>query len=324
MQNISSFKKGEEFEEYIQHVLFPESDYVLVHRTNNYDQNKDRFAENTLKPDFKFRCKQSQQEFYVEAKFRSHFNQHDKLEVMSLAQRERFLRIQETENIPVFIAVGYKGVASDPQHISFFPLNELIYLDLYPTFLRKFNVEKTSIDYKDLKFQSTTQNHTSTESTTIQIEPIPRKNSPRSLIFISAIFVSILFGWLIIDTLYFNYDDQIQQKTREYYKLVELKNVESLEQYISPKVTKWYNESNLTIDEVKEKTYAHLKAFPKSQTHIRWDTFQVEKVNDDYLATYNIVHTIKTKGKYYNKVYNLTIKALWSKNYKIKSLYEVR
>jgi hypothetical protein len=324
MQDISSFKKGEKFENYVNTVLFPESDYVLVHRTNNYDQNKDRFAENTLMPDFKFRCKRTHSEFYVEAKYRSSFNQQEKLEVMNLAQKDRFLRIQETESIPVFIVVGYKGQPENPTNISFFPLNELLYLGLYPSFLRKFNLDKTPIHYKDLNLETLTNQNTATEINKNTEDNLRSKSGLKKMIIASSLVIFILLSWFVIDKLYFDYNDVIHQKTKEYYKLVELNDVEALGSYISPKVLKWYDESNLTNKEVKEKTYEYLEKFPKSDTDIRWDTFKVERINDDYLAKYKLIHTIKTRGKYYNKVYDLTIEALWSKDFKLKSIYEVK
>jgi hypothetical protein len=40
----TSFKKGDQFEKFVEDTLFQASDYVLVSRTNNYDQNKTRYA----------------------------------------------------------------------------------------------------------------------------------------------------------------------------------------------------------------------------------------------------------------------------------------
>ena len=126
----TSFRKGEDFEKYVEQSLFLKKDFDLVHRTNNFDQNKNRFAENTLHPDFKFRCKKTNNEFYIEAKFRSKFNQNDKLEIMSLAQKERFIIIQKKEKVPVFIVIGYEGWSNNPDKKSLIPLNELIYLKI--------------------------------------------------------------------------------------------------------------------------------------------------------------------------------------------------
>jgi hypothetical protein len=149
----TSFKKGEDFEKYVEQSLFLKKDFDLVHRTNNFDQNKNRFSENTLHPDFKFRCKKTNNEFYIEAKFRSKFNQNDKLEIMSLAQKERFIIIQKKEKIPVFIVIGYQGWSNNPDNISLIPLNELIYLELYPIFLQKFNIKKENISSESLNLK---------------------------------------------------------------------------------------------------------------------------------------------------------------------------
>ena len=149
----TSFKKGEDFEKYVEQSLFLKKDFDLVHRTNNFAQNKNRFAENTLHPDFKFRCRETNNEFYIEAKFRSKFNQNDKLEIMSLAQKERFIIIQKKEKIPVFIVIGYQGWSNNPDNISLIPLNELIYLELYPIFLQKFNIKKENISSESLNLK---------------------------------------------------------------------------------------------------------------------------------------------------------------------------
>src|SRR5690606_7652752 len=130
----NSFKKGDLFEKFVENELFQATDYTLVHRTNTYDQNEIRYAQDTLRPDFKFRCKQTSQEFYVEAKYRSRFNAENKLEVISYTQIERFKGIQREESIPIFIAIGYGGSPENPTNVSLIPLAQLSYLELYSTF----------------------------------------------------------------------------------------------------------------------------------------------------------------------------------------------
>ena len=97
MFNPQNFIIGEQFENFIEKNLFPEELYDLVHRTNNYVQNKERYSEDTLRPDFKFRCKKTQQEFYVEAKYRSKFDSLGKIEITHLKQFRRFEEIIEKE-----------------------------------------------------------------------------------------------------------------------------------------------------------------------------------------------------------------------------------
>ena len=60
-----AFEKGELFEKYVSDVLFPTHAFDLIHRTNSRAQNINRYAADTLKPDFKFRCRETNQEFYI-------------------------------------------------------------------------------------------------------------------------------------------------------------------------------------------------------------------------------------------------------------------
>jgi hypothetical protein len=50
-----SFRKGEAFEDYVRQVIFPASDYKLVHRTHSYHSNRNEFVESSLLTDFLFR-----------------------------------------------------------------------------------------------------------------------------------------------------------------------------------------------------------------------------------------------------------------------------
>jgi hypothetical protein len=54
-----SFKKGQAFENFVETILFPKSDYDLVEKTHDYSQNSVRFVESTTNPDFKFRCRKT-------------------------------------------------------------------------------------------------------------------------------------------------------------------------------------------------------------------------------------------------------------------------
>lgn len=66
-----SFYKGENFENFVEDVLFPQERYILVRRTDTFERNAKRFSESTNDPDFVFRCVHTQQEFSVEVKYRT-------------------------------------------------------------------------------------------------------------------------------------------------------------------------------------------------------------------------------------------------------------
>jgi len=54
-----SFRKGEEFEDYIRKHLFTKDKFTILQRTHDYATNKNDYIENTKEPDFKFRAIQT-------------------------------------------------------------------------------------------------------------------------------------------------------------------------------------------------------------------------------------------------------------------------
>jgi hypothetical protein len=129
----SSFYKGENFENYVENILFPDEYYVLVRRTDTYERNLTRFSESTFDPDFVFRCKKTNFQFAVEAKYRTGLNKDSRLSWSKKYQMDRYIKFN-SEFMPVFIAAGLKGVSEKPESIYLFPLcfreNRYINLDM--------------------------------------------------------------------------------------------------------------------------------------------------------------------------------------------------
>lgn len=314
--NDLSFKKGEQFEEFVENNLFAQTDYELIHRTNSFQQNKKRFAENTMKPDFKFRCKKTLKEFYVEAKYRSKFNSENKIEIISFRQLERFRKIQDAENIPVFIVIGYQGYPNNPENLSLIPINELSYLELYSSVLNKYKINNSIVD----------SNALSKVERKIISEKKSEKNTPnikKQKFIIGLILIAIIssVGFYISQG---SVERKIKKRTTEYYQLIENGNIDALKNYIAPKVNRWYDKSNLTLDQIITETNNYLKKYPRSKTEIRWDTFEINELGDDYLCTYNLVYKITSNGKFKDKIYHLKINAIWGKDLKLKSISEER
>lgn len=325
----SSLEKGDLFEKFVSDQLFKASDYDLIHRTNTFNQNKSRYAEDTLKPDFKFRCKKTQQEFYVEAKYRSGFNANNMIEVISYAQIERFKIIQKKENTPFFIAVGYGDIPENPHKVSLIPLNELSNLKLYGSFLRGFNIEKGPVDSRSLNLprkQAERENGLPlNEKTKESVEAVEEILAPRSKIKI--VIAAATIGLIFIAFLMFNgfnasIEDTLKQKTTEYYNTLHSGNIDALENYISPNVDKWYSQSNISLAGIRKDTKAYIKRHPATNTEIQWDTFKVTPLNDDYAVPYNMIYKQLKENKGRDIIYHLKIHAIWGKDLKIKSLYE--
>lgn len=134
-----SFVKGEEFEEYIRKILFPISDYTLVHRTHDYRTNNGDYVESSLKPDFIFRDKKTNKEFYVEAKWRAGFyNRNNRIEWCNYNQLKRYQEI-DSKDLKVFVVLGFGDKPQTPDEIVIFPISSCKYTELYDTFLDKYS-----------------------------------------------------------------------------------------------------------------------------------------------------------------------------------------
>jgi len=325
----SSFEKGELFEKFVEDELFKDTEYDLIHRTNNIIQNATRYAEDTLKPDFKFRCKQTQQEFYVEAKFRSGFNARDMIEVISYNQIERFKILQKEENTPIYIAVGYGGFPDNPDYVSLIPLDELSYLELYASYLRRFHIDKRLVDSSQLNFSIVKQEseeplEEQTKEREAIVKPVSISRFKNKRIVALSVGGLLLVAFLIFNVFKTSIEDTIKQKTREYYSTIQSGNIDALENYISPIVNKWYSRSNMTFEEIKAQTKSYIKRHPESRAEIQWDTFKVEPLNDDYAVTYTMIYKLLKENKGKDKIFHLKIHAVWGDDLKLKSLYEER
>jgi len=169
----SSFKKGENFEKFIEFNLFSDKLFTLIHRTNNKDQNEERFAENTKLPDFKFRCKKSLKEFYIEAKYRSKINSNNQLDLMNESQFDRFNSIEYKKKIPVYILVGLGGEATNPEKNYLIPLKEIEQGKITEDFLKKYIILQKDIKQEDLKLTDYFNEKTESEESSFKF----KKNS---------------------------------------------------------------------------------------------------------------------------------------------------
>jgi hypothetical protein len=64
------FKFGEAWEEEVREDFFISDYYDVLEKTHNYQQNKKDFVKSSLNPDYKFLCKSTKKEFYIECKAR--------------------------------------------------------------------------------------------------------------------------------------------------------------------------------------------------------------------------------------------------------------
>src|SRR5688572_15426617 len=118
-----SFKDGETFEKFVEEIIFPASHFTLLEKTHSYQQNSARYVWSSLRPDFKFRSISSGRIFWVEAKFRSRYNEEGKLDLLTPKQYKRYNSFDSPKH-PVFLLVGAEGYPDKPSLISLIPIKE--------------------------------------------------------------------------------------------------------------------------------------------------------------------------------------------------------
>ncbi|MFC1903891.1 hypothetical protein ACFLW9_03305 [Chloroflexota bacterium] len=141
--------KGDDFENYVEDYMFFKDNYKLVHRTQDYSANKNRFIEESKEPDFKFKSIKTGKEFFVEAKYRSRFH-NDAVEWCTFPQLKRYQEIDR--KTPVYLALGIGGNAYKPDYVFCIPLKDIKYTKLFRSFLKKYEASVDSpIDHRLLK-----------------------------------------------------------------------------------------------------------------------------------------------------------------------------
>lgn len=139
-----SFYKGENFERFVEDVLFPQEQYILVRRTDTFERNVKRFSESTNDPDFVFRCAHTKQEFAVEAKYRTSLK-NGQLSWAKMYQMDRYKHIDQTK-MPVFIVVGLQGQSTKPDKIYLFPVRRIKYINLNMDIAENYIIKTRSVD----------------------------------------------------------------------------------------------------------------------------------------------------------------------------------
>ena len=94
-------------------------------------------------PDYKFRCKETSKEFYVEVKFREGAYYKNKVEWCKPYQLKRYKEIDQKE-APVYLTLGLGDKASKPTELFIIPIARIDYCAFYDSFLDKYSfyVEK--------------------------------------------------------------------------------------------------------------------------------------------------------------------------------------
>ena len=131
----TSFLKGDDFESCLRKKVFKIADYDLVMKTHDFHENKKDYVESSLYPDYLFRDKKTNDEFWVEAKYREK-SYKGKIEWCNYNQLKRYKKLSQQSN--VLIAIGFGGRPKNPDKIYLIPLNRIEYTGLYPNEITEF------------------------------------------------------------------------------------------------------------------------------------------------------------------------------------------
>ena len=131
----TSFLKGEDFERCLRKRVFTLDNYDLVTKTHDFHENNSDYVESSLYPDYLFRDKETNKEFWVEAKYRENTYK-GKIEWCKPFQLKRYQKLGKKVN--VIIAIGYSGRPRNPEKIYLIPLEQIKYTGLYPNKLIQF------------------------------------------------------------------------------------------------------------------------------------------------------------------------------------------
>lgn len=332
--NEESRRKGEDFEKFVEDNIFPEAHYEVIYKTSDSKQNTRRFVKKSLEPDFIFRCRITGKEFHVEAKWRAKPYK-DLYQVLSDKQFQSFPDIHSPE-CPIFIAFGYGGQASNPDYVSFIPLDHVRTSKLSPPEVYTFNIQKTHyphhlIDSKEKE----TENELKDDKEDPHEEKKPKikhglqKYNSKILglaaVGLLAIILAIYSFAFPGETPSKSPNGQLREIVADYYQSMNSNQIEKLPEFLSPQITSWYGEQNPTREEIYRNAKAHRGKYPFSSSDIDWDSFIViPEKNGDYHVSYEMIYRSKEKITDDYTVYDLKLITKWDEDFKLKSITEIR
>jgi len=330
--NEESFKKGEQFEKYVEEVIFPDAHYEVIYKTSDSEQNRRRFVKKSLEPDFQFKCRVTGKEFCVEAKWRAKPYK-DVYQVLSEKQFQSFPKLHSSKR-PIFIAFGYGGQASKPDYVSLIPLGQVRSSKLSPREVHSFNIEKTHYPNKlFIQKEEAKQGEPKEDQAHHHGEKKPEtKNGLQK--YNSKILGLAAVGLLAIIMTIFSFssssdnditpEEQLKEIVADYYQSMNSNQIEKLPEFLSPQVTGWYGKQNPSREWIYRNAKDHRGKYPYSSSDIDWNSFNVIPAEaGGYNVTYEMIYRSKQKITDDYAVYDLKLITQWDDNFKLKSITEI-
>ncbi|MBF8455601.1 hypothetical protein IV494_00265 [Kaistella sp. G5-32] len=143
-------KKGNDFEEYIIQLLGKQNDIKFVGKVSDYHKNGISALEN-MEPDLKFKYKNVA--FAVECKWRQSFG-NDYIFWAKERQIRNYNDYQKNKKEKVYIALGFGGEPSKPDHLYLVPLSVIKYETFKKEYVADFEVKDEAEILKFIKKQT--------------------------------------------------------------------------------------------------------------------------------------------------------------------------
>lgn len=138
------YQIGKQFEDYVLN-LFPEAHFSIIHKTVGAADLHGRKTEDCIYPDYKFRDKSSSIPFWVECKYRSSRVNDGSVVWTDRDHLERYQNIQKESKTKVYVILGLGGKPDNPDSLYLFDTECIRYPKLYPSTLRKCQIQKHPI-----------------------------------------------------------------------------------------------------------------------------------------------------------------------------------
>ncbi|MBT8275773.1 MAG: hypothetical protein KJO39_06510 [Bacteroidia bacterium] len=330
--NEESHAKGKQFEDFVQNKLFPKSQYRIIHRTSDFEQNSVRFVTNTLKPDFKIKSLVNNKEFYIEAKYRSK-TYNDVYDILSDKQLESFP--EYAKEAPIYIAFGYGGEPNEPEFVSLIPYGSDISQSMSPEEILLFNVKDYPIAISQIhKIDNEPKaNSLVTENSIIETEPKDeptQKTTGKKKIWIGIGAIGVIVILFLLGSIYknesepINHEEMLKNKVMSYYEFANNYQYDSLTKYLGTRVN-WYGAAYQKPSAIIEQAKELQKRIPYLQCIVNPESFTINKQQDgDYYVSYDMVYKRRKKFNQKDEVYNLKMITTWNDKFMLNSVSEIR
>lgn len=341
--NPDSFQKGQQFEDFVENVLFPDSEYSIEHKTSEFKQNRVRYVGDAQLPDFRFKSKVTGQEFHVEAKF-SFSSWQGEYTIASENQVKIFNKI-DFEETPVFVALGFGGQAHDPDFVSLIPFEKYSDGKIPETDVMEYRVEKSTVasseihdriqslrvasegEFEPISQETSKPDEHHSEATSFQHPERETSKSRKRNIVISIIatLIAIMAFGFMLNSDSVSEEELLRERIENYYKILDANKVHEIHNYVSEDLHTWYSYDDPDFETVISDIQRYREKYPFTISEIDWSQFKLTELeNGYYKAEYPLEYKIKSKMKSPYKLYNLEITTIWDEDMKLVSAVEVR